>query len=230
MNNHGYTLWLDGGIALLMADTVSADQRQAVLDTLLYAQLLADKRSASRFGNYQSWYREYRMALSARGWIMTQIYHDTQSAGDCSVLVPAQPLQLWLATRQADADDNVARALHALGHDLVASKALRDFTLREDERGTYLTLEVGLVLPGPVVHLCSISAYTTVAADQAAFDKPLDGKSLLGDIRLKGLSATLDMELFTPHRTELRRLVERKQQERCYLVDLGALPQGVVHG
>lgn len=230
MKKDAYSLWLVGGSLLLVAASVPSAQRQAVLDCVLYGQLLADKKSGPRFEQYQQWYEEYRQALSLRGWIVKQRFYDTKPAADCSLLIPAQPLQLWLADRQADADDYIASALATLQKNADASRAFNEFVRLRTNNQTQLVLEIGLVLPGPVLHVSSISVAldSVAAAEPIPLDQPLRAAST-AQVMVKGTSAFLDQKSFAAHAVDLRKLIEKKQRERAYLVELGPVAQGVEH-
>lgn len=228
MKQDAYALWLDGGSLLLVADAVPAEQRQAVLDSLLYAQLVADKQQGSRFTRFKEWYGEYRQMLPRFGWTLTQFFHDNRPARDCTLLVPAQPLQLWLATRQANADTLLAKGLERLQQNAEASASLRSFACAAGESGTQVTLEVGLVLPGPMIHVCSVSVGSSLALAHIEFDKPL-GEMLSGDLQVRGFSAFLDMARFATHAVNLRALIEKKQQSRSYQSTFGTMLEGAQH-
>jgi len=55
-------LMLIGGTALLYPAGTGLIHRQAAFDSILYAQLLANKNAGSRFENYEGWYAAYRDA------------------------------------------------------------------------------------------------------------------------------------------------------------------------
>ncbi|MFK8331158.1 hypothetical protein M2D63_014190 [Pseudomonas sp. BJa5] len=224
METDDYRLWMSGGTLLLVAAQVPHAQHQAVLDSLLYAQLVANKAQGSRFANYSPWYSRYRRGLSERGWIMTQLFRERQCTDAASVLVPIQPLSLWLQTQHEAAGSLIERGLNGLAGNDDALQNLRRYTFEGDEHGTRIALEIGLVHPGPVITLCSLGLQTDEPLAQAAIERPLPARTLQGDVAVNGLSAQLDSELFEPRREELRALVARKQQEQCYLLDLGAVP------
>lgn len=224
MGTDDYWLWMSGGTLLLVAAQVPLDQRQAVLDSLLYAQLVANKAQGSRFAQYSPWYGRYRRGLSERGWIMTQLFRERRCTDAASVLAPVQPLGLWLQTRHEAAASLIERGLNTLAGNEGALQNLRRYTFEGDESGTRITLEIGLVHPGPVITLCSVGLQTDEPLAQVAIERPLPARSIQGEVAVNGLSAQLDSELFEPRRAELRALIERKQQEQCYLLDLGAVP------
>lgn len=221
-----YSVWMVGGTLLLVADKVPLAQRQAVFDSLLYAQLVANKSAGSRFTGYRQWYGDYRHTLAARGWIMTQYYNESRPTKDYSCLGPLQPLQLWLETRYGGASNIVAQGVDRLLRDPAKQDSFRQFTVEGDTQGSGVTLEVGLVHPGPVINLCSIALHTSTAADQIAMDRPLAGEALIGDVFINGVSAVLDDEVFEPQRADLRGLIARKQKSQCFIQDVGAQPGG----
>lgn len=229
MKTDDYSVWVAGGTLLLIAPNVPASQRQAVLDSLLYTQLVANKAEGSRFTCYPQWYGRYRRALSERGWILTQLFQDSQTAKDTAMLAPIQPLSLWLATRCEGATSIIDQSLDILVKTPTGADSFRRFTCEGDVRGARVALEIGLVRPGPVIDLCSVAFQTSQPLEQVTIEHPLSADTLLGELFVKGLSAHLDGELFEPHRVELRKLIERKQQEHCYLLELGKT-QGCDHG
>ncbi|QBF24973.1 hypothetical protein EXN22_04420 [Pseudomonas tructae] len=221
-----YSVWTAGGTLLLFAPAVPPLQRQAVLDSLLYSQLRANKVVGSRFLLYPSWYGQYRKELSACGWLITQFFHDAESASARSVLAPSQPLRLWLDSQYAGADSIIERGLATLQGVPSSLDAFRRFTFQGHACGTRVALEIGLVQPGPQVHLCSIALQTSAALEQVGIERPLLAGALQGEILVKGLSAQLDEQQFEPRRAQLRVLIERKQQEQLYLSNPGDVQGG----
>jgi len=214
METDDYSVWTAGGTLLLIAAGVTPAQRQAVLDSLLYCQLRANKVVGSRFLDYPPWYGRYRKELSERGWIITQFFHDTQSAGACSLLAPIQPLRLWLDSQFPSADNVIEQGLVRLNRAQNSLDGFRGFTFEGSQCGTRLALEIGLVHPGPVINLCSIALHTSEAAERVNIEGPLLARALQGEVVVKGLSAQLDVERFELQRAQLRTLIEHKQQER----------------
>ena len=95
MDVDGYTLWVNGGSLLFAAPQVERSELQAVLDSHLYAQLLANKRAGSRFTEHKAWYSAYRTALTDRGWLLTQQYQTVETV---SALAPITPVQTAFGT------------------------------------------------------------------------------------------------------------------------------------
>lgn len=222
MNTDNYSLWMAGGTLLLIAPQVSLSERQAVFDSLLYAQLVANKAVGSRFTDYTQWYSRYRSELSERDWILTQLFQNTQTpSGRASMLAPVQPLTLWLEGRHAGASRIVEQGLDMLGREQDGLDIFRSFTFDGDASGTRVALEIGLVHQGPTIDMCSIALQTSSQLEQVTIEQPLYANTIQGEVLIKGQSAQLDCALFAPRREELRRLIERKQKERCYLLELG---------
>lgn len=216
-----YSVWMDGGTLLLVAAEVPLVQRQAVLDSLLYAQLVANKSAGSRFTHYPQWHKCYRQTLSSRGWVITQLYTENKPSSDYSCLAPIQPLQLWLETRYSDANSIVEQGIKRLAGSQTSLECFRQFTIAGDKKGTCATLEVGLVHPGPVISLCSIALKTSAPMAQVGIDQPLAGDVLLGEVQVKALSAVLDHDQFEPQRAQLRKLIASKEQAQRFIQEVG---------
>ncbi|KJK17912.1 hypothetical protein UB48_11350 [Pseudomonas sp. 2(2015)] len=225
METDDYSVCTAGGTLLLIAPQVAPAQRQAVLDSLLYSQLRANKLAGSRFEHYQAWFGSYRKELSARGWIITQFYHDTQSASAGSLLAPIQPLRLWLDSQYETADGIIEAALGTLKGTQSSLDEFRGFTFEGRECGTRIALEIGLVHPGPVISLCSIALHASEPVEQVSIEGPLLAKGFQGEVLVKGLVAHLDGQQYEPQRVQLRALIERKQQEHPSLTR--NLPGGI---
>ncbi|MCP3750348.1 hypothetical protein [Pseudomonas sp. SBB6] len=214
-----YSVWTAGGTLLLVAPEVLPAQRQAIIDSLVYSQLRANKVVGSRFMNYSLWYGRYRKELSERGWMITQFFHDTRSASADSLLAPIQPVRLWLDSQYETADGIIETALSTLKGTQSNLEAFRRFTFEGTKYGTRIALEIGLVHPGPVINLCSIALHTCEPIEQVSIEGPLLARALQGDVVVKGLLAQLDDQQFEPHRAQLRVLIERKQKEQPALVN-----------
>ncbi|PJY95062.1 hypothetical protein [Pseudomonas donghuensis] len=224
-----YCVWVNGGSLLLIAPDVLPDQRQAVLDSVLYAQLVANKFAGSRFSNYQTWYERYRNTLTERDWIFTKFHHESKSASDCSLLSVIQPLQLWLETRHTGASAIIDQGIAALTRDAQGLECFGGFTFEARDTGAVLIMEIGLVHPGPVIDLCGISITLVQAPEVAGIEQSLAGEVLCNEVVINGGAAVLDGKMFEGSRADLRSLMARKQQEHNYVMALDSQPEGDNH-
>lgn len=226
MKQQDYSLWLVNGTVLLVANDLSAEQRQAALDTLIYAQLLANKEQGSRFADFSKWHGAYVQTISNSGWIITQRSNEHATGKSDGPLSLTQPLQEWLQARTPSAVPALNFALARLVHG--SAERLRSLTHQMHAQGSYALLEVGVVQAGPVIDLCSVFIDCSVPVDQVGLGRMMAGDTLR-EHWMKGLCATLDPASFEKHRAELHELVARKQAEFSYLVPLGDLNSGGAH-
>ncbi|TLP55400.1 MULTISPECIES: hypothetical protein [Pseudomonas] len=203
MKNDVPSLYLAGGTALLVTPAAAASQ-DYVLDSVLYAQLVADKHEGSRFDDYARWYRAYRTALERCGWIVAT------STADYQREAPPSPVRS-IAERLKTLHPQLADALEPVVCRLATCDALqhlRPFTHAQVD-STASVHELGIVLAGPTLVLSSLACG--------------DG----ADIR--HTTATPDELVPLSYRFKLhRRLGETGNAQS--ITDLGAVESGACHG
>ncbi|SME95827.1 MULTISPECIES: hypothetical protein [unclassified Pseudomonas] len=206
MSKEGYSLWLVGGTALLMAETASPSWQYA-LDSLLFAQLRSDKLNGSRFANFTRWYSGYRTALEARGWIIPSSRSDYQPLKGNAPL--AQRLTDDLQARHPSLSGYVQAAIATLSRDDV-QQYLQPFTLLEQDQATHAVYELGVMLPDASLDLCAMAFKSTLPAAQirpcTVLSPPPSDKA-----DLRTTLATLGEQLTEADRQGLHALLERKQ-------------------
>nr|WP_319527247.1 hypothetical protein [Pseudomonas laurentiana] len=234
MDVDGYTLWINGGSLLFVAPQVKDAERQAVLDSHLYAQLLANKRAGSRFTQHDTWYRTYRTALTDRGWLLTQQYQAVETVSALAPVAPVQPLQTQLVSQCPAFHEVLANAVEALRQapDLQVLDVLRQQVVQPLEASTvtHIALEVGVVQPGPVVLFNSVVLGTEQVPGEHWLVEPLAARSLIGETRLQGFSAQLESSLYEPYRQKLASLMAEKRQAFPYTSKVASIHGAVTHG
>lgn len=226
MKQQGYLLWLANGTLLLVADDVPAAEQQAALDTLVYAQLLADKAQGSRFTHFSHWHGAYVQAISNSGWVITQRSNEHTRGEYDAPLTPAQPLRSWLEQRNPSAGPALASAMATIATG--SAERLRSRTQLAHAQGSYGVFEVGLLQPGQTIDLCSVFVDSSMPVEQVGLGRVIAGDTVR-EVCVKGFRAALDALAFERNRAELRALVERKQKAFSYLIPLGALSVGEEH-
>ena len=226
MKQQGYLLWLANGTVLLVAEDVPAAQQQAALDTLIYAQLVADKAHGSRFTHFSHWHGAYVQAISNSGWIITQRSNEQTSGDYDTSLTPAQVLRSWLEHRHPSAGPAFASAMATIATGSV--ERLRSRTQLAHAQGSYGVFEVAVLQPGQIIDLCSVFVDSSATVEQVGLGRMIAGDTLRESC-VKGFRATLDEVAFERHRAELHALVERKQEQFSYLIPLGTLNGGGEH-
>lgn len=103
------------------------------------------------------------------------------------------------------------------------------FTFEARDTGAVLIMEIGLVHPGPVIDLCSISITLVQAPEVAGIEQSLAGEVLCNEVVINGGAAVLDGKMFEGSRADLRSLMARKQQEHNYVMALDSQPEGDNH-
>lgn len=230
MENRECRVGLLAGSVLLSDRTLASTQYQDVTDSLLYAQLLADKSAASRFDDYSRWYKAYREALSGLGWMVLRQLAEAKPAADISCLASAQPLLAWLGQREPEVDDLLAIALGALRDDAAAKRHVCAFTQRADNTGTQVAIELAIVRPGPEIHLCSIAFRTSRRSPQWLMETLVQGHELEGEVQVRGLTLLLNESFHLRQRANLRTLMLKKNSERQYALEVEPRPHEVRNG
>lgn len=218
-------LMLIGGTALLYPAGTGEIQRQAAFDSILYAQLVANRNAGSRFENYEAWYDAYREAYRRLGWIKLASTHDLKQLGQPVRSAQIQPLEAWLKMRSIRHEAVLAAVKSGLGRSIEGFR----HQLKFSTQGSQLVIELGLLKPGPALDLCSITLH---------FDKPIASISqemLLGEHLLKGeaefngISLVLDNGRFQHQRDELQALMKTKDAQGEYRFDPYAPSTGADH-
>ncbi|CAG8869456.1 hypothetical protein PS627_03529 [Pseudomonas fluorescens] len=230
MNKPQPRICLLAGSVLLSDSSLAQTQYQDVADSLLYAQLRADKVAVSRFDDFSLWYKTYRESLSGLGWMVLAQFNDAKPAADISCLASSQPLLAWLGQRQSEVDDLLVTALDALRDDVAAQRHLCTFTQRADEQGTQVVVELGIVKPGPEVHVCSIALRTRQRLQQWPMESLVQGHELEGEVQVKGLRLLLNDAFYLRHRANLQALMLKKNREGRYSLAIGSHQQEVHNG
>lgn len=225
MDRAAEQLMLIGGTALLYRADTGQIQRQAAFDSILYAQLVANRRSGSRFDNYEAWYDTYREAYRQLGWIKLAGTHDLKQLGQPVRGSQIQPLEAWLKMRSIRHEAVLAAVKSGL------SRSTEGFShqLKFSTQGSQLVIELGLLKPGPALDLCSITLQ---------FDEPIAGtlremllveRALEGEARFNGVSLLLDNGRFQRQRDELQALMKTKDAQGEYRFDPHAPVTGAQH-
>lgn len=206
MTLNGYSLWLAGTTALVVPDPFTDTQRFA-LESVLFAQLRADRSSGSRHADYSRWYSQYREALEARGWVVTYSKSDHQQlAGDDA----RSPLQR-LVCRLEVVHPSFAGVLQAA----VARLAQQAPVLAASGAELGAVDELGIMLPGPALYLCGQHEVSDVPASPSV------------DFRESGAELSA---LVTPEHYRSLHEVIITRQHAAKILNLGALGAGAEHG
>ncbi|MDM3884588.1 hypothetical protein QSV36_03115 [Pseudomonas sp. BCRC 81390] len=208
-------LMLIGGTALLYPTGIGEIQRQAAFDSILYAQLVANRNVGSRFDDYQGWYRAYREAYRQLGWIKLANTHDCKQLGQPSRSTQIQPLEAWLRVRSIRQEAVWAALKAGLGLSIESFDHLLKFTAQ----GADLVIELGLLKPGPVLELCSITLQFDRPIAAIPQDSLLGEQAFKGQAEFNGVSLILDNGRFQAHREELQALMKSKDAQKGYRLD-----------
>lgn len=187
MDVDGYTMWVVGGSLLIVAPQITDDQRQRALASLAAAQHAADDSMGSRFEGQRCWARAYRKALGEHGWGVVHSCQSVESAERRGVLAPLQPLLLWLSAVHPHQADVLERCVAALNPRQDGLRQLSRRALQASQDGARLVVELGLLLPGPALSLCSIALETARCPDPEWLLTTFPGPLLHGDIHFQGL-------------------------------------------
>nr|WP_225779387.1 hypothetical protein [Pseudomonas sp. Marseille-Q3773] len=210
MSKEDYSLWLVGGTALLVAEAAQG-LRQYVLDSILFAQLRADKVSGSRFTHYGRWYSEYRTALEERGWVILRSSSDHQRMQPGHLLVPAERLTDDLLARYPRLSGHLRAAITLLSQG-EPQQHLQPFTLAEHDQTTHCVYELGVVLPDGSLDVCGLAFKSSLPVSQVHPCTRLEPSATEGiDLRIS--AATLSEHLSGAHFQELHDLLERTQHD-----------------
>lgn len=208
MNDEKYALWLVGRGAWLVENSLDLQHRQDALDSVLYAQLRADKRSDGRASDHGQWFEVYQSSLADLGWITLQ-RHREQTAGEADMPPSVEPMQRWLTTRDRSLSSELDAAVPALCSQ-AAQRHLTRFGVEQPSR----LHELGVVSQDNVIAVCSLQTERLAATHRQA---------------LCAWVGCVDEQVFAIKREALRGLIESKCGED-YLTYVGKLTAGGVHG
>lgn len=222
-------LMLIGGTALLYPAGTGLIQRQAAFDSILYAQLLANKNAGSRFENYEGWYAAYRDAYRQLGWIKLASTHDLKQLGQPVRSAQVQPLEAWLKIRSIRHEAVLGAVKAGLNRSAAGFHHLLKFSAQDQAQRSRLVVELGLLKPGPALDLCSITLQTDKPISGISLDLLLREQLLQGEAEFNGLSLVLDNGRFQHQREELQALMKTKDAQGEYRFDPYALSTGADH-
>ncbi|WP_060510548.1 hypothetical protein [Pseudomonas sp. NBRC 111124] len=222
-------LILIGATALLYSPGALEEQRQAAFDSILYAQLVANKNVGSRFAEYERWYAAYLDAYSKLGWIKLAGTHDVKQLGQPLAHAQTQPLEGWLRMRSICQEGVLAAIRAGLGHSAEGLSHLLKFGIQAQSQHSTLVLELGLLKPGPTLDLCSVTMQLDKPISAISPDVLLDEAVLGGEAEFTAVSLALNNAFFQNRRDELQALMHTKNAEGHYRFDPHALPAGAQH-
>ena len=219
-------LMLIGGTALLYSPGVVEAQRQAAFDSILYAQLVANKHAGSRVDHYESWYAAYREAYRQLGWIKLASTHDLKTLGRRVRNAHIQPLEAWLKVRSLRHEAVLAAIKTGLGQSAEGFRHLLKFCAHDQAQCATLVIELGVLKPGPALDLCSISMQIDKPLPLVSLEAFLGEHVLEGEAEFNGVSLALDEGRFQRQRDELQALMKTKDAQAVYRFDPYAQPTG----
>lgn len=187
MDVDGYTMWVVGCSLLVVAPQVTDGQRRQVLASLSNAQRCAADAVDSPLQGQRCRDRAYRRALVEQGWSVVHSCQSVDRAERRGVLAPLQPLLLWLSALHPPQAEILERCVSALSPAQQGLRQLSQHALHPSNDGTRLVVELGLVLPGGGLSLCSITLETSRCPDPGWLLVPFPGPLLRGDIHFQGL-------------------------------------------
>lgn len=212
-------LMLIGGTALLYAPGAVDEQRQAAFDSILYAQLVANKNAGSRFDDYDNWYATYRDVYRQLGWIKLASTHDLKQLGQPVRSTQIQPLEAWLKMRSISHEAVLASVKAGLSRSVEGFRHLLTFSSRDVAQRSKVVVELGILKPGPALDLCSISMQIEQSTLNVSLDTLLREQALKGEAEFNGVSLALDNGRFQRQRHELQALMSAKDERGDYRFD-----------
>ncbi|WP_236548538.1 hypothetical protein [Pseudomonas sp. S37] len=210
---------LIGGTALVYPVGASEIQRRAAFDSILYAQLVANKNAGSRFGNYENWYAATREAYRQLGWIKLASTHDLKQLGQPARSAYIQPLEAWLKIRSICPEVVLATVKAGLSKSAEGLRHMLKYSAQEQGQRSKLVFEIGLLKPGPALDLCSITMHIDERISGIPLDVLLSEQVLRGEAEFNGVSLMLDNGRFQHQRVELQALMEHKDAQGDYRFD-----------
>ncbi|MFF7062831.1 hypothetical protein [Pseudomonas sp. NPDC008258] len=222
-------LMLIGGTAVLYSPGVVVEQRQAAFDSILYAQLVANKNAGSRFDDDERWYAAYRDAYRQLGWIKLASTHDLKVLGQPVRSAQIQPLEAWLKMRSIRAEAVLASIKAGLGRSEAGFPHLLKFGSLDQAQGSKLVIELGILKPGPVLDLCCITLQTGTPVSGVSLNTLMREQVPGEEAEFSAVSLALDNGRFQRQREELQALMNAKDAQGDYRFDPYASQAGANH-
>ena len=219
MDRASEQLMLIGGTALVYPVGVAEIQRQAAFDSILYAQLVANKNVGSRFENYENWYAANREAYRQLGWIKLASTHDLKQLGQPVRSAQIQPLEAWLKMRSIRHEAVLAAVKAGLRRSTEGFRHVLKYSSQDQGQCSTIVFEIGLLKPGPALDLCSITLQIDGRTSGAPLEVLLSEQILKGEAEFKGISLMLDNGRFQHQRDELQALMEDRNAQGDYRFD-----------
>ncbi|WP_448105767.1 hypothetical protein [Pseudomonas juntendi] len=229
MDKASEQLMLIGGTALVYPQRAGEILRQAAFDSILYAQLVANKHAGSRFEQYDAWYAANREAFRQLGWIKLASTHDLKQLGQPVRSTQLQPLEAWLKMRAISPEALLTTVRAGLRRSAQGVGHLLKFSAQEQGQRSRLVVEVGLLKAGPTLDLCAITLQVDERISAVPLNVLLSEQVLRGEAEFDGISLALDNGRFEHQRTALQALMEDRNARGDYRFDpyapvVGATP------
>lgn len=210
MDEGKYALWLVGGAALLIDSALTLQQRQDVLDSVLYAQLSANKKEPEPSRDHERWFGAHISSMESLGWIRLHREHQRETL-DSQPPAPMAPMQRWLLAQDA----TLAGELKALAAALEGAAARRHLA-KFVQLPQGVANELGVVSGTAGLTLCS-ACVAPASATQS------------GQLQLRAWVGRVNEEQFALQRANLRALIDSKAVEH-YITYAGKLQPGGTDG
>ncbi|MBC3385957.1 hypothetical protein [Pseudomonas sp. SWRI179] len=210
MGEH-YSVFVNAGAVILMPQDMLEQERLDVLNSVLFAQLVADKRNPN-FSQMQAWYETYREVLSS-AWLQREVAWKSLAVGDASTFKLTDWVGAPLAGHLDSATrDDVCRVLNRVAQLPVTSPAID--VLREHvrkfkdgpssgaavEAACKVSLQVILAQHGPVLNSFYVEFNTTEQVVSNPLGQSFATDNILGNIQLKYFQVNLSDALYGPLR------------------------------
>jgi hypothetical protein len=239
MNEH-YLVFVNAGVIVLLARDMSDGEKLDVLNSVLFAQLVANKKCPG-FAQVQAWYDTYREVLK-NGWLQREAAWRNFPADAASTFKFVDQLKCQMEDHvDPTTVDEVIRVLDGLAQlpvTLPAIDVLRGQVLKLEGgkslettsgSGCKVRLQVIIAQSGPMLHSFYMEFETTEQVVSNPLGQVFRADNILGNIQLNYFQANLSAALYEPLRDAVIKKMGGQARENIFQVS-GADGSGLLGG
>ncbi|KAA0982428.1 hypothetical protein [Pseudomonas sp. ANT_J28] len=224
------SVFINAGAVVLLSSTLLEQERQDVLNSVLFAQLVANKKYPG-FDRADGWYETYQGVLKD-SWLQRSVAWDSFAVDDASKRAMVNWVENRLEATSARTIAHVMRAFNDIAHvpgNHPAIERLREQTLRPENDGDghspascNVRLQIIVARQGVLMDSLFVEFRTTKQGANYPLDYLFSTDEVQGDIDLRWFHANLSPVLYGSIREAVVRKLGGRAANNIFAVDVQA--------